>query len=222
MAVLNNQKSFEQSLRSASPYAPLLRPIKSEIHKGCTGKAHGCGTRKNSRSTLSSLSDSSSEISPVHSEDVPLSREKRPVKRTQSFNGPRDRSSTPTTTKQLNGKAAGSDSKPPWHNVYTAKLGALKAGDSDKFVLHHERNKKKAARRNGVHWHELYERSMDQKLYGGTYLRLSPSQTEEQSAAHDQVKLTEHAPTPVQSYLFIFSRHVNWIGLGPISYREEY
>lgn len=174
MAV-NNQKSFEQSLRSDSPYAPLLRPIKSEIHKGCTGKAHGCGTRKNSRSTLSSLSDSSSEISPVPSEDH--AAEKRTPKRTQSFNRPRDRSCTPSggaAARPGNGKT-GSDSKPPWHNVYTAKLGALKGGEADRFVLPHERTKK--TRKIGVHWQDLYERSIGQKVYGGTYLRLTSSQT---------------------------------------------
>lgn len=49
--MINLQRSFEQSLRTTSPYPPLLHPMRSEIHKGCTGKAHGCGTPKNQATT---------------------------------------------------------------------------------------------------------------------------------------------------------------------------
>lgn len=88
MAVHHVQKSFEQSLRSSSPYPALLPPniLKPEIHKGCTGKAHACGTLKmlrnggvpkgkfingqgNRKNSLSSetVSDSGSEISSQNS-----------------------------------------------------------------------------------------------------------------------------------------------------------
>ena len=44
--------SFEKSLRSTISYqVPLTSPSKTEIHKGCTGKAHACGSK--STNTLS-------------------------------------------------------------------------------------------------------------------------------------------------------------------------
>jgi hypothetical protein len=52
------QKSFEKSLRStpSSPYqayqVPIITPLKAEIHKGCTGKAHACGSIKSTSTVL--------------------------------------------------------------------------------------------------------------------------------------------------------------------------
>jgi hypothetical protein len=84
MSVFQFQKNFEKSLRSSSytqpiPITPtsILSPLKKEIHRGCTGKAHACGTLKNNarpvktvdhshrKSSLSSetISDSGSEVS---------------------------------------------------------------------------------------------------------------------------------------------------------------
>lgn len=77
------QKAFEQSLRSSSSTVTTTietTPLKTEIHKGCTGKAHACGTIKNRvvklreiketnqrKNSLSSetISDSGSEISNI-------------------------------------------------------------------------------------------------------------------------------------------------------------
>lgn len=198
MAVVNNHKSFEQSLRSASPFAPLLRPIKSEIHKGCTGRAHGCGTRKNSRSTYSSLSDSSSEVSPAPSvvskgvrrttsmrkEALNTSNESLPKASLVRANSLRSTKST--------GKSSLVDSKPPWHNVYTAKLTGIKAdADRNGSVVRNETpDRAKKPRKPATHWQELYDRANNQKLYGGSYLRCSDSQNDAKSAspADDQVK----------------------------------
>lgn len=48
MSSFNLQKSFEKSLRSASPQVPAVATLKTEIHKGCSGKAHACGSIKSS------------------------------------------------------------------------------------------------------------------------------------------------------------------------------
>lgn len=210
MAVVNNQKSFEQSLRSVSPYAPLLRPIKSEIHKGCTGKAHGCGTRKNSTYS-SSLSDSSSEVSPAHSVSSSGHHHNGlPLRRTSSISKPRNnrreksdtscesvvttaaaitspsqtgnqsarRDKLPRLTAPKQDKRNGKsiDVKPPWHNVYTAKLTALNGGVATAAAAsgsprteNHDRVKR--TRKSPTSWQEVYEKSYSQKLYGGTYLR---------------------------------------------------
>lgn len=48
------QKSFEKSLRSSSGtyQVPIITPLKTEIHKGCTGKAHACGSIKSTNTLL--------------------------------------------------------------------------------------------------------------------------------------------------------------------------
>lgn len=48
------QKAFEKSLRtSSSAYqVPIITPLKTEIHKGCTGKAHACGSIKSANTLL--------------------------------------------------------------------------------------------------------------------------------------------------------------------------
>lgn len=48
------QKSFEKSLRSSSGtyQVPVTTPLKTEIHKGCTGKAHACGSIKSTNTLL--------------------------------------------------------------------------------------------------------------------------------------------------------------------------
>lgn len=48
------QKSFEKSLRasSGSYQVPIVTPLKTEIHKGCTGKSHACGSVKSSNTVL--------------------------------------------------------------------------------------------------------------------------------------------------------------------------
>lgn len=202
----NDQKSFEHSLRSASPYAPLLRPIKSEIHKGCTGRAHGCGTRKNSRSTYSSLSDSSSEASGVrieatHSSSLP--------RRTQSFNKQKDKSTTSDEssavlkspvkigTKPRNGNVT--DSKPPWHNVYTAKLTGLKGNETDRCGSQNEnRDRVKKTKKVSVHWQELYEKCNNQKVYGGSYGRYTFSENSGQV-----ISITNHMQMCLYGIVFI-------------------
>ncbi|GAB0097354.1 Unconventional myosin-XVIIIa [Sergentomyia squamirostris] len=106
MAVYHVQKSFEQSLRSSSPYPALLPPniLKPEIHKGCTGKAHACGTIKmmrnggpkikavngNRKNSLSSetVSDSGSEISSQNSFNGTLNNVRR--RTVDSVNGLKD------------------------------------------------------------------------------------------------------------------------------------
>lgn len=194
MAVTNHQKSFEQSLRSASPYSPLLRPIKSEIHKGCTGRAHGCGTRKNSRSTSS---DTSSEVSGVRSE---VTHSNSVPRRTQSFNRQKEKSTTsdesslmlksPVRMTQKNGTCT--DPKPPWHNVYTAKLTGLKGIENDRCGFQTEiRDRVKKTRRVCVHWQELYEKCNNQKVYGGSYGRYTFSDQGGQTA-HGQVNKCVH------------------------------
>lgn len=54
--MFSSQKSFEKSLRSSpSPYqyqVPIITPLKTEIHKGCTGKAHACGSIKNTNAAV--------------------------------------------------------------------------------------------------------------------------------------------------------------------------
>lgn len=52
------QKSFEKSLRSSSGsyQMPIIAPLKTEIHKGCTGKAHACGSIKSANALLANKS----------------------------------------------------------------------------------------------------------------------------------------------------------------------
>lgn len=47
-------QSFEKSLRSSSGsyQVPISTPLKTEIHKGCTGKAHACGSIKSTNTVL--------------------------------------------------------------------------------------------------------------------------------------------------------------------------
>lgn len=54
MSMFHLQKSFEKSLRSSSStyQVPIVTPLKQEIHKGCTGKAHACGSIKSSNTVL--------------------------------------------------------------------------------------------------------------------------------------------------------------------------
>lgn len=54
MSSFSLQKSFEKSLRSSSGsyQVPIITPLKTEIHKGCTGKAHACGSVKSSNTLV--------------------------------------------------------------------------------------------------------------------------------------------------------------------------
>lgn len=54
MSSFTLQKSFEKSLRSSSGsyQVPITTPLKTEIHKGCTGKAHACGSIKSTNTVL--------------------------------------------------------------------------------------------------------------------------------------------------------------------------
>ncbi|CRL01857.1 CLUMA_CG015434, isoform A [Clunio marinus] len=63
MSMFSFQKSFEKSLRSStsSYQVPIITPLKTEIHKGCTGKAHACGSIK---STNTVLVNKSSTVTP--------------------------------------------------------------------------------------------------------------------------------------------------------------
>lgn len=66
--MFHSQKSFEKSLRSTSSTSttyqvPIITPLKTEIHKGCTGKAHACGSIKSTNSILVNKSASSSPSS---------------------------------------------------------------------------------------------------------------------------------------------------------------
>lgn len=191
------QKSFEQSLRSASPYAPLLRP-RSDYHKGCTGKAHNNGSgggggglagqaAKNNkivRRTSSSFSESSSsEVSTATHSD----QSKNPK---GGSNGQQPTRSTLQRAGSLRStRAEGKsgplpmprvDSKPPWHHVYTTKLDALRS-ESDvrpselavsstgpAMTTGRLRSRRKII---AVYWQHLYEKALAQKLYGGTYRR---------------------------------------------------
>lgn len=85
MSMYQFQRNFEQSLRTPNYKSSLIHqtPLKTEIHKGCTGKAHACGTLKNAKAaavaaaleknqrknSLSSetISDSGSEVSSLNS-----------------------------------------------------------------------------------------------------------------------------------------------------------
>lgn len=54
MSLFGLQKSFENSLRSSKSYqVPLTSSSKTEVHKGCTGKAHACGSIKSANAPLS-------------------------------------------------------------------------------------------------------------------------------------------------------------------------
>lgn len=187
MAVVNNHKSFEQSLRSASAFAPLLRPIKSEIHKGCTGKAHGCGTRKNSRSTYSSISDSSSEVSPAPSveRDYGKRAARKEPDNTSCESLPRRVQRNDSIKSNKSHRKASTETKPPWHNVYTAKLSGLKV-DSGRIETP-DRRPPKTTRKPPIQWQDLYEKAINQKLYGGLLMRYSYYPNEAKSSAADQV-----------------------------------
>lgn len=81
------QRSFEQSLRSSYISASVVKtsvitPVKKEIHRGCTGKAHACGTLKTIKHTpvidrtfrkgsfsSDTVSDTSSEVSQQNATD---------------------------------------------------------------------------------------------------------------------------------------------------------
>ncbi|XP_055598007.1 unconventional myosin-XVIIIa isoform X6 [Uranotaenia lowii] len=84
MSMHSFQRSFEQSLRSSyGSNGPVITtsvvtPLKKEIHRGCTGKAHACGTLKTVKHTpipverssfrkgsfsSDTISDSSSDVS---------------------------------------------------------------------------------------------------------------------------------------------------------------
>lgn len=54
MSMFHLQKSFEKSLRSSPTtyQVPIITPLKTEIHKGCTGKAHACGSIKSTQTIL--------------------------------------------------------------------------------------------------------------------------------------------------------------------------
>lgn len=54
MSIFHLQKSFEKSLRSSSGtyQVPIITPLKTEIHKGCTGKAHACGSVRSTNGIL--------------------------------------------------------------------------------------------------------------------------------------------------------------------------
>lgn len=54
MSSFSLQKSFEKSLRASSTtyQVPITTPLKTEIHKGCTGKAHACGSIKSTNTLL--------------------------------------------------------------------------------------------------------------------------------------------------------------------------
>lgn len=64
--MFHSQKSFEKSLRSSSAattyQVPIITPLKAEIHKGCTGKAHACGTIKNANTILVNKSSSPTPV----------------------------------------------------------------------------------------------------------------------------------------------------------------
>lgn len=122
--MINLQRSFEQSLRSSSPYPPLLQPNRdhqqlkiSEVHKGCFGKAHACGTarlatttptrrinvlppaRKNSASS-ETVSDTSSDLSSQNQSDSTGGswRSRRTV---SPVKGNRERNKTPVPRQRL-------------------------------------------------------------------------------------------------------------------------
>jgi hypothetical protein len=73
--MFQSQKSFEKSLRSSSTtyQVPIITPLKTEIHKGCTGKAHACGSIKsNTTILLTKTSNTSSLKSKAKVENKPL------------------------------------------------------------------------------------------------------------------------------------------------------
>lgn len=87
------QKAFEKSLRASSYERPPIAasgtsPLKPEIHRGCSGKAHACGTLKNKKpeppkhqrkSSVSSetISDSGSEGSSLNSDSTKRAAQRR-------------------------------------------------------------------------------------------------------------------------------------------------
>lgn len=54
MSSFTLQKTFEKSLRSSSGsyQVPVITPLKAEVHKGCTGKAHACGSIRSTTTVL--------------------------------------------------------------------------------------------------------------------------------------------------------------------------
>lgn len=66
------QKSFEKSLRSSSYQVPIIAPLKTEIHKGCTGKAHACGSIKSTNTLLANKSSSTTPKLKVKSDGKTL------------------------------------------------------------------------------------------------------------------------------------------------------
>ncbi|XP_058832508.1 unconventional myosin-XVIIIa isoform X3 [Topomyia yanbarensis] len=101
MSVNQFQRSFEQSLRSSYNSGPVIAtsvitPLKKEIHRGCTGKAHACGTLKTIRHTpvierpfrkgsfsSDTISDTSSDIS--QSNQSPAVETKPPSRKLRLF-----------------------------------------------------------------------------------------------------------------------------------------
>lgn len=90
----SSQKSFEKSLRSSAITAaastttyqvPIITPLKTEIHKGCTGKAHACGTIKNVNTILvnksASPSSSSSSTTAAAKVKVAVKCENKPIRK---------------------------------------------------------------------------------------------------------------------------------------------
>lgn len=77
-------KKFEQTLR-ASPIQPATpaQPgsgLNPEFHRGCTGKAHACGTLKSRLTTNNNTSTNKNGIHAEHSANVTLSRKSNPRK----------------------------------------------------------------------------------------------------------------------------------------------
>lgn len=73
MSSFGLQKSFEKTLRSSSSYqVPLTSSSKTEVHKGCTGKAHACGSVKSANTLLSNKSSSTTPKLKVKSDGKSL------------------------------------------------------------------------------------------------------------------------------------------------------
>lgn len=72
MSAYGSQNSFEKSLRSTNSYqVPLTLPSKTEIHKGCTGKAHACGSKSTNTSSVNKISLAAPKIK-VKNDGKPL------------------------------------------------------------------------------------------------------------------------------------------------------
>lgn len=73
MSMYQFQKTFEQSLRSPSTNVTTTietTPLKTEIHRGCTGKAHACGTIKNRVVKLREIKESNQRKNSLSSETI--------------------------------------------------------------------------------------------------------------------------------------------------------